>query len=258
MTLPISACIITLNEEDNIDRCLSSLDFTNEIIIVDSGSIDKTIEIASKYNAAIYTRKFDNYVNQKNFCISKAKNEWVLSLDADEAISPELKSELLLLAERDFSCNHGFEVPRITFYLGRWIRHGGWYPNTQIRLFQKSKGQFKGFLVHERVVVEGNIKSFKHPILHYSYRNISDHLKFIDRYSNLAAAEKHALGQRSGVLLSLAKAFWKFFYMYIIRFGFLDGKAGLVVAVLGGYYNFLKYIKLYELGLKESVRKERE
>lgn len=252
MTLPITACIITLNEEHNLQKCLQSLDFTDEIIIVDSGSTDGTIDIAQQFNADVYQRDFDNYVNQKNFCISKAKNHWILALDADEAISPQLKKELLLLTGQELQLVQGFMIPRLTYYLGKWIRYGGWYPNLQIRFFHKDYGAFQGMLVHERVVLEGKIRQLKQPILHYSYRDISDHLKFIDRYSTLTAQEKYASGKKGSVLMAICEGIWKFFSMYIIRLGFLDGRVGIVVAILGAYYNFLKYIKLYELTIRKN------
>jgi glycosyltransferase involved in cell wall biosynthesis len=253
MTIPISVCIITLNEEDNIRRCLSSLDFADEIIIVDSGSTDNTISIARDFpNISIHYRKFDTYINQKHYCKSLSRNEWILALDADEVISPELKAEILSLNNDSIKDISGFFIPRLSFYMGKWIRHGGWYPNYQMRFFRKDKGEFSGFLVHEKVTIHGKISYFKNPLSHYSYRNISDHLKFIDRYSELCAVEKFRKGQKSGVAHAISKALWKFISMYFVRFGFLDGKVGLIIAILGSYYNFLKYIKLYELNRRKE------
>ncbi|MCB1179729.1 MAG: glycosyltransferase family 2 protein [Leptospiraceae bacterium] len=251
----LTACIITYNEEDNIARCLESLDFVEEIILLDSGSKDKTTEIASNFSKVkIHTRAFDNYVSQKNFCLSLSKNNWIIFLDADEVISPELKKEILSIPDFNWDYFSGFEIPRLTFYLNKWIHHGGWYPNYQLKLFNKSKGYFTGLLVHEKVKLEGESKKLKSPLFHYSYKNISDHLKFIDRYSSLAAEEKFNKGKKSGIILSVGKSFYKFIYMYFVKFGILDGKAGLVIAILGSYYNFLKYIKIYEL----SIYKEKK
>lgn len=250
---PITACVITLNEEDNIRRLLESLSTFDEIIILDSGSSDKTLEIATSYKKVkIEFRKFDNYINQKNSCISLAKNEWIFSLDADECITDTLIDELKNLPEEIFSGYDGIEFPRLTFYLGKWIYHGGWYPNYQLRLFKKNSGKFNGFLVHEKVFISGNTFRLKSPILHYSYKNISDHLKFIDTYSSLTAIEKFNNGKRTGVTFSILEGIYKFFQMYLIKFGFLDGKVGVIIAILGAYYNFLKYIKLYELTIQKN------
>ena len=224
MTIPISVCIITLNEEDNIRRCLLSLDFVDEIIIVDSGSTDNTTVIAREFpKTNIYYRKFDTYINQKNYCKSLSKNEWVLALDADEEISSDLKKEILNVTIDNVKDISGFYIPRLSFYMDKWIRHGGWYPNYQMRFFRKEKGEFSGLLVHETVSIQGKTSYFKNPLWHYSYRNISDHLKFIDRYSELCAVEKFKKGKKSGLTLAIAEAIWKFISMYFIRFGFLDG-----------------------------------
>jgi glycosyltransferase involved in cell wall biosynthesis len=250
---PITACVITLNEEDNIRRILDSLSSLDEIIILDSGSIDKTLEIAITYpKVKIEYRKFDTYINQKNHCINLANNEWVFSLDADECLTEDLIKELNNLPENIWKDYNGIEFPRLTFYLGKWIYHGGWYPNYQLRLFQKNSGKFNGFLVHERVSLIGNIFRVKSAILHYSYRNISDHLKFIDTYSTLTAKEKFNNGKKTGVTFSILEGIYKFFQMYFIKFGFLDGKVGVIIAILGAYYNFLKYIKLYELSIQNK------
>lgn len=253
---PITACIITLNEEDNIRRLLDSIQSLDEIILLDSGSLDNTIEIAKKYSRVrIEYRDFDNYINQKNHCISLAKNEWILSLDADECITEDLLDTLRSLSEKDWVHYSGMEFPRLTYYMGKWIYHCGWYPNFQLRLFQKNLGKFAGFLVHEKVSLEGKVHRLQSPILHYSYRNISDHLKFIDRYSSLTAKEKFLKGKRAGVFFSILEGFYKFFQMYFLKLGFLDGRHGMILSVLGAYYNFLKYIKLYEMEYLEN-RKE--
>ena len=254
---PVTACVITLNEEDNIRRILDSLSSLDEIIILDSGSNDKTLEIATTYpKVKIEYRKFDTYINQKNHCISLSKNDWILSLDADECITDNLLKSLQSLSEDTWSYFAGLEFPRLTFYMGKWIYHSGWYPNYQLRLFQKKHGKFTGFLVHEKVSIEGKVYRIPSPILHYSYKNISDHLKFIDRYSTLTAREKFMKGKRSGVLFSILEGIYKFFQMYFLKLGFLDGRQGIILAVLGSYYNFLKYIKLYEIEYMNQKKSE--
>ncbi len=256
MTLPISACIITLNEEDNIERCLSSLDFVSEIIVLDSGSKDKTESIAKKKGAKVVKRKFDDYVSQKNHVITLAKCPWILTLDADEEISPALKEEILNLFKTDELSEDGFLIPRLTMYMGKWIRHGGWYPNYRVRFFKKSKGQFAGGKVHESVKLAGKRRKLKSPVLHYSYENLYDHVNFINKYSELAAMEKFGKGKRTGLFLALLEAGYKSFWMYFVRCGFLDGRRGLVLAIMGFYYNFLKYTKIFEMTLAEKEKRK--
>jgi glycosyltransferase involved in cell wall biosynthesis len=243
-----------LNEEDNIQRCLDSLDFVDEIIFLDSGSTDKTIQIANSFDKLrLEYRKFDTYIKQKNFAISLSKNDWILSLDADEEVSEELKTEILNLKKNNFKDSQGFYIPRLSFYLNTWVRHGGWYPNYQLRLFNRTVGNFQGDLVHERVEVKGKVLKLKNPLKHYSYKSISDHLQFIDKYSELCALEKFKKGKKSGITKAIVKSFYKFISMYFLRLGILDGKVGLIISILGSYYNFLKYIKIYELNQKKEI-----
>ncbi|TGN10527.1 glycosyltransferase family 2 protein [Leptospira ilyithenensis] len=255
MSLPLSATIITFNEEDNIVRTLEALGFIEDIVIVDSGSKDNTLELIRKNcpNARLFEREFDTYSDQKNFALSKTKEDWVLALDADEVVSPKLKEEIISLFGNDISRSDGYLIPRLTWYLGKWIRFGGFFPNYQLRLFRKDKGKFGGGLVHERVKLPSKPLPLKHPLFHYSYKNISDHLGFIDRYSSLFAEEEHRKGKKSSVTWAVLKGSFKAFYMYFIRMGIFDGKAGFVLAVLGFYYNFLKYLKLYEKNNNLSV-----
>ncbi|XDD47261.1 glycosyltransferase family 2 protein [Leptospira sp. WS39.C2] len=245
-TIPLSCAIITLNEEDNLSRTLKAISFIDDIVVVDSGSTDDTVKIAKSFGARVYNRKFQNYADQKNFAITKTKHNWVLAIDADEVVSPDLKEEILAVFSKKQLDTKGFLIPRSTYYLGKWIRFGGYYPNYQMRLFQKSEGQFSGGLVHERVKLNGIPTKLKNPLFHYSYKNISDHLKFIDRYSSLFAEEEFRKGKRCSIFWAFMKGCFKGFYMYWIRLGILDGKQGFVLALLGFYYNFLKYLKLYE------------
>jgi|JI8StandDraft_1071087.scaffolds.fasta_scaffold05109_7 glycosyltransferase involved in cell wall biosynthesis len=255
MSLPLSATIITLNEEDNLERTLEALSFVEDIVIVDSGSTDKTLRIAQKYNTRVFHREFDNYARQKNFALEQIKNDWVLALDADEVVSSSLKAEIISLFENQDGMppNEGYLVPRLTWYLGKWIKFGGFYPNYQTRLFLKSKGKFSGGLVHEKVILPTPPKKLKNPLYHFSYQNIADHLSFIDRYSSLFAEEEFRKGKRSSIQWAVAKGCFKAFYMYFIRLGILDGKQGFVLATLGFYYNFLKYLKLFEKHQRLSV-----
>ncbi len=255
MSLPLSATIITLNEEDNLERTLEALHFVQDVVIVDSGSTDRTLRIAEKFHTRVFHRDFDNYASQKNYALEKTKFDWVLALDADEVVSPALKHEIATLFENHDQSppDEGYLIPRLTWYLGKWIKFGGFYPNYQTRLFLKSKGKFSGGLVHEKVVLPNTPKKLKHPLYHFSYQNISDHLSFIDRYSSLFAEEEFRKGKKSSILWAFSKGCFKAFYMYFVRFGILDGKQGFVLATLGFYYNFLKYLKLFEKHQKLSV-----
>ncbi|EMY69234.1 glycosyltransferase family 2 protein [Leptospira vanthielii] len=246
MPLPLSCAIITLNEEDNISRTLEALSFIEDIVVIDSGSTDKTVSIAKSFGARVFYRKFVNYADQKNYAIEQTKFDWVLAIDADEVVSSGLQTEISDLFTNHKQQSVGYLVPRLTYYLGKWIRFGGYYPNYQIRLFKKTAGEFSGGLVHERVKLIGKPIKLKNPLYHYSYKNISDHLQFIDRYSSLFAEEEFRKGKTSSVFWAFLKACFKGFYMYWIRLGILDGKQGFVLALLGFYYNFLKYLKLYE------------
>ena len=226
------------------------MNFVSEIVVIDSGSTDKTLSILKKYkNVKTYYHKFENYASQKNYALSKCKHDWILSLDADEEVSAELKNEILNLPA---GTTMGYFIPRMTRYLGKWIKHSGWYPNYQMRFFNRKHGKFSGMYVHETVDIDGEIKYLKSPLLHYSYKNISSHIQSINKYTDLVAQEKVEKGKCSSIILSILEGLWKFFQMYIFRLGFIDGKPGLVIAILGGFYNFLKYIKLYEKCRKKS------
>lgn len=241
----ITACIITLNEEHRLPACLDSLDFVDEIIVVDSGSVDRTRKIARQYGAHVYQRKFTGFVQQKNYAVSLASRDWILVVDADEVVTPGLREEILSV--RNQGTLRAFRLPRMSYYLGRWIRHSGWYPDYNVRFFRKNYAIFVGGTVHERAKAEGPVGTFKNHLEHFSYRNISDHLIRIERYSTLIAQDKYRRGKSSSITWAIGKSISKFFLTYIYRFGFLDGQAGIVIAVLAGYYNFLKYAKLWEL-----------
>ncbi|MBL8019993.1 MAG: glycosyltransferase family 2 protein [Leptospirales bacterium] len=246
----LTACLIVLNEEERLPRCLAALAFADEIVIVDGGSKDRTLQISRKLvpsqKLKLFKRPFDDFVQQKNFAISKARHEWILVVDADEVVTDGLRIEItqsLHSAEGDA----GYRVPRMTFYLGKWIRHCGWYPDYNVRLFRNGLARFEGGTVHERASVQGSVGTLKAHLEHYSYRNISDHLIRIDLYSTLIAEDKFKRGNWSSPFLALYKSVSKFLLIYIWKRGFLDGRAGFVVAILGAYYNFLKYIKLWEI-----------
>jgi glycosyltransferase involved in cell wall biosynthesis len=246
MRPPVSLCVVAMDEEDNIADCLGSADFVAERIVVDSHSKDATRERAAAGGARVVERYWPVQVQQKNFALDQAANDWVLCLDADERVSPELKASILAALERP-DAPDAFEMSRRTWYLGRWIRHGGWYPDRKVRLFRRSKGRWGGTNPHDRVEVAGRVGRLEGDLLHYSYLSISDHLRTLDSFTTIAAREKHAAGRRAGLADIALRPFGKFLRMYVARAGFLDGRAGFVVAVTGAFYVFLKYAKLWDL-----------
>ena len=244
--LPVSVCIITKDEEVNLPDCLASVRWADEIVVVDSRSVDRTREIAAAAGARVIERDFPGHIEQKNFAIDQARHDWVLCLDADERLSPELSASVQGALGDPGGCD-GFQCARLTFHVGRPIRHGGWYPDRKIRLFDRRRGRWEGRNPHDRVEVQGRVGRLAGDLLHYSYRSISDHLRQIDFFTAIAAKEKRARGERASFARLALRPGWKFLRMYVLKGGFLDGLAGFIVAVLGAYYVFLKYAKLREI-----------
>ena len=244
----LSVCVVAMDEERNLADCLRSADFADEWIVVDSHSKDRTREIAAQCGARVIERDWPGHVQQKNFALEQASHDWVLCLDADERVSPELRASILAALERG-DLPAGFECARRTRYLGRWIRHGGWYPDRKLRLFRRSAGRWGGTNPHDHVHVEGRVELLAGDLLHHSYRSLSDHLRTIDSFTTIAAKEKRAAGLRAGLLDTTLRPFGKFLRMYVLRAGFLDGWPGFAAAVSGAYYVFLKYAKLREMEL---------
>lgn len=248
--MDISVVIITYNEEDRLEPTLKSVaDIASEIIIVDSYSTDDTIKIARKYTDKIIQRKWTNYSSQKNFANSKATFPWILSLDADERLSPELQEEILGLEEKNSGAD-AYSMPRRVFYLGRWIRHTVWYPDRKIRLFRREKAHWEGEYVHESLVVKGKVQELKAALLHYTYRNIHDHISRLNTFSYLGAQKLYAQGKRCGAANLFFLPIFGFVKSYFLKAGFLDGFAGFVVSVLHGFSIFLRYAKLREIWKK--------
>jgi len=243
----LSVVIITYNEEENVKSCLESVNWSDEIIVVDSFSSDKTVEIAKGYTTKVFQNRWTNFSQQKNLALEKANNEWVLNIDADEKVTPELKEEILAIVNSQFPTFEGYYIPRKNHYLGRWIRHCGWYPDYQLRLFRRDRGKFSNRLVHESVAVEGTKGYLKACLDHYSYRDLSDHLTHIDMFTTLAATQMFRDGKRARFFDLLFRPFTKFINMYLIKRGYLDGVYGFIVSVMGSFYLFTKYLKLWEL-----------
>ncbi|MGQ9618625.1 MAG: glycosyltransferase family 2 protein [Candidatus Aminicenantia bacterium] len=245
--MKISACIITYNEEDRIEDALKSLEgVVDEIVVVDAFSSDRTPEIVKFYTVKFFKREWSDYSIQKNFAISQTQYPWILSIDADERLSEELRKELLELKKIEPEVD-GFSFRRKTFYLGKWIKHSGWYPDKKVRLFRKDTAFWKGDFVHETLVFKGKVKELKGELLHYSYRDISDHISRIQKYATLASKKMSQEGKRSSYLKILFLPFFTFLRHFILKKGILDGIQGLLISLFSSYYVFLKFTLLYEL-----------
>ncbi len=250
--MEISAVVITYNEEKNLEAALGSLrGIVSEVVVVDSFSTDATFRIAKKHTPRVVQRTWTNYADQKNYANGLAAGPWILSLDADERLSPGLREELLALkaAFKEPGCA-GFSMPRRVFYLGRWIRHSGWYPDRRVRLFRKEAARWEGDYVHESLIVAGRIERLKGDVYHLSYRDIADHLERINKFSSLGAQKLYAKKKkcRAAHLIFLPPA--RFVKSYFLKRGFLDGFPGLVISVLNGYAVFARYAKLREIWKK--------
>ncbi len=243
----ISGVIITYNEEKNIEAALKSLAaIASETIVVDSFSSDDTVKIARRYTPHVFERKWTNFADQKNFGNSQAAGPWIFSLDADERVSPELSEEILEMRNLD-PPNAGFLIPRRVFYLGRWIKHSGWFPDRKIRLFRKTAARWEGDFVHEKLVIEGRLKKLQGVIYHFTYQNIGDHLDRINRFSDLGAQKLYAGGKKCRWYHLGVLPFSRFLKSYLWKLGFLDGFPGVVISVLNGYSIFVRYAKLREI-----------
>lgn len=247
----LSVIVLTLNEERNIGDCLESVRWADEIIVADSGSTDRTVEIARRYTDRVLTISWAGYGAARNTAIAHATGEWILWLDADERVSPELAEEVRGVL-RDVACPFdGFMVARRAYFLGRWIRHSGWYPSRVLRLFRRGKGTFTETQVHERLELSGRVSTTRNDILHYTDPDLDHYLAKFNRYTTLAVADLEAAGRRPAITDLLVRPPFQFFKMYALRGGFLDGLHGLILAVLSSAYVFVKYAKLWERSFKD-------
>jgi glycosyltransferase involved in cell wall biosynthesis len=252
--MKITATIITYNEESNIAAALESLAWADEIIVVDSESADRTVEIASRYAQKVIVNAWPGYAAQKNFAGDQASHDWVFSLDADERVSDELAAEIKLMKETAAPDVAAFEMPRRAHYLGRWIKHSGWYPDFKVRLYDRRRCRWQGEFVHESVVANGEVRQLRGDLFHFTVSNISEHHQRIDRYTTLAAQQAFA-GRKPSSLLSLViSPPLTFLRSYLIKLGFLDGVQGLAIAFFAAYYVFLKNLKLWELNSKPATK----
>jgi len=240
--MKITATIITLNEERNIARAIESLRSSDEILIVDSGSVDRTVELAGKLGARVIEADWRGYAAQKNWAAEQASNDWILSLDADEALSEALEAEIWNL-KKSGPRYDAYTMPRLARYLGRWILHSGWYPDRKVRLYHRAKAKWVGDFVHESVHVDGRVGHLESNILHFTCDSISEHLRTLDRYTTLAAQEIAARKMPVPLMRLIADPAWTFLKTYFFQRGFLDGLEGLTIAYMAAFYTFLKYSK---------------
>jgi len=247
----ISAVVITYNEEDNIRRCLESLSWADEIVVVDSYSQDDTKKIVSDFTDKIYDVKWEGFGKKKEFAREKASSEWVLSVDCDEVITPDLRDEILKAIEKKDNYD-GYYIPRRSNFLGKWMNHSGWYPDYVLRLFKKEKAKFNQALVHEKIEVFGKIGYLKNSLLHYTDPDIKSYLSKLDFYTTLNAEELLKKKKKTKVFDFILHPLGIFFKMFFLKRGFLDGTHGFILAVLSSFYVFIKYAKLWDLQRKKN------
>jgi glycosyltransferase involved in cell wall biosynthesis len=240
--MKITATIITLNEERNVARAVESLRCCDEIIIVDSGSTDRTIELAQKLGVRVIEAGWLGYAAQKNWAADQAAHDWILSLDADEALSEALEAEIWSVKKSEPRYD-AYTMPRLARYLGKWILHSGWYPDRKIRLYDRRKCKWVGEFVHESVQVNGRLGHLQSNILHFTVDSLSEHLKTLDRYTTLAAQEIAARRIKVPLHKLIFSPCWTFLRSYFLQRGFLDGLEGLIICYMAAFYTFLKYSK---------------
>ncbi|RKY50912.1 MAG: glycosyltransferase family 2 protein [Candidatus Neomarinimicrobiota bacterium] len=248
----LSAALIVKNEEKNIRRCLESIRWIRDIVVYDSGSTDKTPDICRAYGCRLFEGEWLGFGPAKQFAVSQTLHDWVLVIDADEEVSPELKEEILAVIENPVF--DGYRIRRLSYYLGRLIRHSGWNRDDTLRLFHKERGHFNDKQVHESVqILSGSIGKIESPLYHYTYPDINTHLRKISHYTDLAAESAVRQGKRSVLFLAFIKADFKFFKMYFLQAGFLDGWEGLILASVSAFGVFLKYVKISRLSRGKKV-----
>jgi glycosyltransferase involved in cell wall biosynthesis len=248
----LTVAVITKNEADRIGKTLDSVSFADEILVVDSGSTDGTVDICETHGARVIHNDWAGYAGQKQFALDQASGQWILSLDADEALSPQSRVEILKAITEAPQEVRGFSIPRLSRYLNRWIRHGGWYPDRKTRIVRRGCGRWTGDGLHEKLEVSGEIRKLERPLLHYVYRDIADQIKTINGFSSISSTHRNEPGSLAYLFLGLLHAMGKFLECAVWKLGFLDGAPGFIIAVNSAFYVFLKHAKAWERGLPED------
>ncbi|MGI9055785.1 MAG: glycosyltransferase family 2 protein [Pyrinomonadaceae bacterium] len=242
----ISAVIIAFNEESKIAAAINSVKWADEILLIDSESTDRTKEISATLGAKVITQKWLGFSKQKQLAVDNAEHDWIFSLDSDEVVSEQLKNEILKL-KNSANLADGYKIPRLSFYMNRPIRHGGWYPDWQIRFFDRRRGEWKDVLIHESVEIDGKIEKLAGDILHYSVENMAHHHQMIgERYAPLAAEQMFLRGRKTSPLKVATAGLTAFLQTYILKAGFLDGFPGFCIARFAAHHAFLKHLLLWE------------
>jgi glycosyltransferase involved in cell wall biosynthesis len=249
----VTVTIITRNESAHIEACLASVDWADERLVIDCGSTDDTVALAERAGARVVLHDWPGYAAQKNFAASQAANDWILSVDADERVTPDLAREIRQLMQSE-PAPPGFRIPRLTWHLGRWFRTTDWYPDHQLRLYDRRRGRWKTRRVHESVDVDGTAGQLAHHLQHYAYRDIAHHLDTMNRYTTLAAEDLFESGRRVGASDVIVHPIAAFLRNYVLKRGIVDGVPGLIVSAMNAFYVFLKIAKLWELGRADSQR----
>lgn len=251
--LPLSVAIITKNEEERLPDCLASVAFADEVVVVDSGSEDKTPAIAAQFGARFFDEPWQGFGRQKQLAIDRCSHEWVLVLDADERVTPEAYDEIkgVVSAPGPYVA---YSLPRKNYFCGRWLKHAGWWPDRVVRLFKKKRARMADRLVHEALEVDGPVGQLKAPLTHYANRDLEQTLAKVNSYSSAGAAELFKKGSRASLLKAILRAKWAFWNNYMFRLGFLDGGEGFIQAVTDAINVFFKYAKLRELGRMKKTQ----
>ena len=242
----VSVTVITLNEARNIEAALASVAWADEIVVVDSASTDDTVAIARRFTDRVVVHEWQGYVAQKNYAASIASHDWIFSLDADERVTPALADEIRGVMSSEPECA-AYQMPRVTWHLGRWIRSTDWYPDHQVRLYDRRRARWTGQYVHEALSADGRVDALYGDLQHFPFRDIADHLDTINRYTTYAARQMYESGRRAGLPQIVGHPPLAFLRNYIAKGGIRDGAPGLVISAMNAYYVYLKFAKLWEL-----------